>query len=103
MKYQLKSIIYINMTVSDVEISRGLVRKCNSLSGAIYIDKAPSIDAMLTIVRTTFLSNSAFEGANAVKINMPYIFETKSDIPDEFLMKCGKVLIEGITFSNNAG
>ena len=103
MKYQLKSIIYINMTVSDVEISRGLVRKCNSLSGAIYIDKVPSIDAMLTIKGTYFLSNSALEGANAVKINMPYIFETESDIPDEFLVKCGNVLIEANFFAINLG
>ena len=67
---QMKATIYISMKTAQVEIINSSFEQCNSVSGVIYISKQAQSRAPLLIDSNNFTQNSAFEGANAIKINM---------------------------------
>jgi len=67
---QIKATIYISMKTAQVEIINSSFEQCNSVSGVIYISKQAQSRAPLLIDSNNFTQNSAFEGANAIKINM---------------------------------
>jgi len=99
---QLKAAIYINMKVAEVEIINSSFEQWNSVSGVVYISKQTHSSGPLLIDSNNFIENSAFEGANAIRINMTLDVDEGTHLIGNKMVWAG-VQISRNMFSRNIG
>ena len=67
---QAKTIIYVNVKSSSVEVFENTFSNWNSLLGLIYLQRSSAYTTPILIHNNTFSQNSAIIGANVIKLYM---------------------------------
>ena len=99
---QAKTLIYINVKYSSVEIDGNTFSNWNSLLGLIYLRRSSSYTSSILINGNTFTRNSAIIGTNAIKL---YLFTSVkyNDLFSSSNMICSGVQISNNNFQQNIG
>ena len=99
---QIKTLVFINVKSSSIEIYGNTFTKCNSFLGLIHIERASSFNGPILIHQNTFTQNSALRGSNVLSLylytSVPYTTSFTSSS-----MICAAVKISSNTFTQNVG
>ena len=99
---QAKSLIYINVKLSDIEIYSNIFSNCNSLLGLVYLQRSSESISSILLHNNSFIQNSAIIGANAIKIDLFTNISYTSEFNSNFMM-CAGVRISENYFNRNIG
>ena len=94
-RLQAKTLIYINVKYSLVEIYGNTFTNWNSLLGLIYLQRTSYFTSSILIDGNTFTQNSAIIGANAIKL---YLF---TSVKYSDLFSSSNMIWSGVQISNN--
>ena len=92
---QAKTLIYINVKNSPIEIFGNTFNNSNSLLGLIYLQKSSAYNSSILIDNNTFTFNSAIMGANILKL---YMF---TNVAYTASFNLNYMICAGVQISNN--
>ena len=99
---QAKTMIYINVKSSAIEIYGNTFSNCNSLLGLIYLQRSSAYNSPILIHNNLFSQNSAMIGANIIKLHMFTSISYASSFNLDYMIWAG-VQISSNIFKQNIG